>query len=206
MPFPHVPCVPYTELREHIQSGDILLCSGSAVFSKLIQHATNSVWSHTGFLLRVENIDRILVLESVESIGVRTVPLSHYCLAYNGTETGYPGKVYIARHQVFSTTDAAQLVHFSQGAVDLFGYPYDPKEILATAARIVAAKLGMAPEPFVRNRVYICSEYVFECLNSIGITIPYNRAGYITPDDIATCIDVQVLWEIAIKETDTPSA
>ena len=37
-----VPVVPYDKLREHIQDGDLLLCSGSATFSKLIKVATHS--------------------------------------------------------------------------------------------------------------------------------------------------------------------
>jgi hypothetical protein len=196
--FPAVPCLPYDVLRPQVRSGDILLCSGSAVFSKLIQHATNSVWSHCGFLLHVEAIDRLLVLESVESIGVRAVPLSHYCRTYNGTATGYPGRVYIARHAAFITKDLPQLVHAAQGAVDLFGYPYDTKEILDIAARIVAAKLGMAPEPFVRNGVFICSEYLWNFLDSLSITLPYNLAGFFSPDDVATCPEVAIVWEMAI--------
>ncbi|MDF2868305.1 MAG: hypothetical protein K0S11_1775 [Gammaproteobacteria bacterium] len=82
--FPDTPIRTYDSLRNQILSGDILLCSGSALFSNLIQQATQSVWSHVAFILRLDAIDRIMVLESVESIGVRTVPLSSYVYDYNG--------------------------------------------------------------------------------------------------------------------------
>src|SRR5437867_8122662 len=96
--FPTMPIKHYRELRHEIRSGDILLCSGSSVFSTLIQKVTGSVWSHVAFILRVDAIDRIMVLESVESIGVRAVPLSNYVNDYNATRKGYPGRLMLARH------------------------------------------------------------------------------------------------------------
>ncbi|MEY3626023.1 MAG: hypothetical protein RL163_522, partial [Pseudomonadota bacterium] len=40
--FPLEPTLPYNQaLRERLQTGDILLCSGSGVFSDLIQQATD---------------------------------------------------------------------------------------------------------------------------------------------------------------------
>ena len=64
--FPHLPRKNYHEIRHEIRSGDILLCSGQSLFSTMIQKATNSVWSHVAFILRLDMIDRIMVLESVE--------------------------------------------------------------------------------------------------------------------------------------------
>jgi hypothetical protein len=93
-----IPITHYSQIRSKIRSGDLLLCSGSSIFSKLIQNTTNSPWSHVAFVLRMQAIDRILVLESVESIGVRAVILSSYIQNYNGTDRGYPGKILIARH------------------------------------------------------------------------------------------------------------
>jgi hypothetical protein len=195
--FPGVPCLPYAAIREQIQSGDILLCAGSSVFSRLIQHATNAPWSHVGFLLRLPNLDRIMVFESVESIGVRAVPMSHYIRAYNGTKAGYPGRVFVARHARFPA-EAPALVAFSQGAVDLFGALYDKQEILGIAARIVAAKMGMAPGAYEEDRKFICSEYAATCFASVGLDIPFNPAGFIAPNDFATCADVTILWELEL--------
>ena len=71
---PDVPLRAYEEMRSSIRSGDLLLCAGSSVMSRLIQHATACIWSHIALIARVDAIDRVLVLESVESIGVRCVP------------------------------------------------------------------------------------------------------------------------------------
>ena len=87
-PFPAFEIKEYKNCRNDIKSGDILLCSGDSFFSNMIKQVTHSVWSHVAFILRVDIIDRIMVLESVESIGVRTVPLSSYVSDYNGTVKG----------------------------------------------------------------------------------------------------------------------
>ena len=60
--FPDGPFLPYRWARRRIQNGDVLLCSGSGIFSTMIQEATGSVWSHVGFILRLDEIDRIMVL------------------------------------------------------------------------------------------------------------------------------------------------
>ena len=128
---------------------------------QMIQQATQSVWSHVGFIIQLDIIDRIMVLESVESvesIGVRTVPLSHYALNYQGTHQSYPGRVLIARHMQFQPDQITQL---SRHAVDLLGTPYHTGEIIQIAARIGGHALHMKP-PVMDNtpikKAYICSE------------------------------------------------
>jgi len=66
----------YRTVRKNLLNGDVLICSGSGVFSAMIQQATGSVWSHVAFILRLDSVDRVMLLESVEPIGVRTVRLS----------------------------------------------------------------------------------------------------------------------------------
>src|SRR5699024_1131005 len=71
--FPRKAVTEYAKARKELQNGDVLICSGSGVFSSMIQQATDSVWSHVAFILRLDEIDRIMLLESVESVGVRTI-------------------------------------------------------------------------------------------------------------------------------------
>ncbi len=188
------PCT-YASARQHIKSGDILLASGTSVFSQLIQHATNSIWSHVGFILRLDEINRIMVLESVETIGVRTVPLSSYLSNYNGTEKGYPGDLVVARHDDF---DEKNINNLSQFAVDLFGYPYASEDIVKIAARIGMDAFGFHKDhPLVTsNKAFICSEYVYECYKSIGLSISYNTEGYIAPADFARCLQINTVCKL----------
>lgn len=190
--FPSLPIKRYRELRQNIRSGDILLCSGNTAFSHMIQQATQSVWSHVAFILRVDAIDRIMVLESVESIGVRAVPLSHYVYDYNSSGVGYPGKLLLARHRDLQTKN---ILNLSQTAVDLLGHPYDTEEIVRIATRIGMNTLGIkdSTQDAPPQHEFICSEYAYICFQSIGIHINYNPLGFISPADFARDPRVQAL-------------
>ena len=183
----------YQDVRPLIRSGDLLLCSGSALFSKMIQKATKSVWSHIAFVLRLDSIDRVMVLESLEPQGVRTVPLSSYVHDYNGTGKGYPGRVLLARHRQIGSVATSKLKRMSQFAVDRFGYPYDKDEIIRIAARIGRGIFGFTPGEVKRDKEYICSEYAWECFNRVGIRFSYDRRGFIAPRDFAVDSNVQAI-------------
>jgi hypothetical protein len=196
--FPSLTPLEYQKARPQIRSGDILLCSGASIFSTLIQKATNSIWSHVAFIIRLDVIDRIMVLESVESIGVRTVPLSSYVQNYNATGKGYPGQILIARHSQFNEDSIRDL---SQKAVDLFGYPYDSQEIVRIAARISMKSLGFSKnDPYIQpGKAFICSEYAYDCYRSIGINIYYDPTGFVAPADFAQTPMINTVFPLRVK-------
>lgn len=200
--FPHLATKQYNELRHEIKSGDILLCSGSSLFSNMIQKATCSVWSHVAFIIRLDMIERIMVLESVESIGVRAIPLSNYVHDYNATGTGYPGRLLLARHTELKQENIIKLSKF---ATDLLGYPYGTDEIVRIAARIGMGTLGFnAHQDNGRRREFICSEYAQVCFESIGIYIDYDKNAFISPADFARCPKVKTLSFIATNSNPFP--
>jgi len=183
----------YEQNRHLIKSGDLLLCSGNTLFSRMIQRFTGSKWSHVAFIIRIPSIDRIMVLESVESIGVRAVSLSSYINNYNGSGKRYDGELMIARHKEMKDHFIEKL---SKKAVDLLGHPYDGKEVARIAARISLGKFVdltcTIPEG---DSDYICSEYVNECYKSIGINITPS-CGFVSPADFANCKDVYSVLSI----------
>lgn len=187
--FPSDPVTPYGDLRGRLQNGDVLICSGTGIFSSMIQQATGSVWSHVAFVLRLDAIDRVMLLESVEPIGVRTVRLSKYLVDYRNDGKPYPGGLAIIRHDRFkSRVKAPGLTKLAQYAVDLFGYPYDKDEIAKIAARILASKVPFTKKQrrkIAPDREFICSEYVSRCYAEVGIEVPWNRLGFIAPSDFA---------------------
>lgn len=187
--FPTQKVTPYATLRNVIRNGDILLCSGSGIFSTMIQAATKSVWSHVGFILRLDNVDRVMLLESVESIGVRTVRLSKYLNDYDAKGNGYPGGIVVIRHKRFDEiANPAKFNRLAQYGVDQFGYPYDSRQITTIAARIMASKV-----PFTRkqrnrieeNKAFICSEYVARCFEYASFDVTWHTLGFITPAEFA---------------------
>lgn len=192
--YPQISITPYNIARIQVQTGDLLFCSGNAMFSKLIKKVTKSKWSHVGLILRLDTIDRVLLLESVESQGVRAVPLSYYSYNYNATGKPYPGRVYVGRHVRFNKkVSTNQLKTMTQFAVDHFGYPYDRNEVVRIATRIGMELLGLNAKDVERDKEYICSEYVWECLNKVGILIKYGRKGFIAPVHFARDPNITVI-------------
>jgi len=178
-----------TKVRPQLKDGDVLICAGSGVFSAMIQQATGSVWSHVGFILRLDSFDRVMLLESVEPIGVRTVRLSKYLDNYANNGKPYPGGMAIIRHKKFtSNVKKPGLTKLAQFAVDLFGYPYDSDEIAKIAARILASKIPFTKKQLKRiepDMEFICSEYVARCYEQAGLDIQWNQKGFIAPSDFA---------------------
>jgi hypothetical protein len=156
-----------------------------------------------GFIIRLDTIDRVMVLESVESIGVRTVPLSHYVYNYKGDGKGYPGKLLIARHDHFDNVPKQRMHKMSQFAVDHFGYPYDKDEIMRIAGRIGWEFLGFLKKEVERDverdKEFICSEYAWECYKEVGIVIPYDERGFVAPKDFALAKEVNPVGVIEVK-------
>ena len=171
-----MPLLPYTTLRDDLRSGDLIFCSGSYVFSGLIQRFTGSVWSHVGIIYRDEHLGRVFILESETGIGVRLVPLSKYLLDYHGRRRPYRGEIVIGR--VDPNLDTEQVRKAVSYGMDLLTRPYDNGEILRIAARI-AFRVGRR----TRDRKYICSELVDECFRAGGLR--FSRPdNFISPDDI----------------------
>ncbi|MDF3835446.1 hypothetical protein P3W85_21165 [Cupriavidus basilensis] len=187
--FPKDAVKSYEEIRGKLKNGDVLICSGTGIFSSMIQQATGSVWSHVAFVLRLDFIDRIMLLESVEPIGVRTIRLSKYLDDYGNDGKPYPGGMAIIRNRIFSDeVSSDKLSLLSRYAVDQFGYPYDKDEIAKIAARILASKVPFTPNQMKKiepDREFICSEYVARCYEQAGVGVEWNRLGFIAPSDFA---------------------
>jgi hypothetical protein len=192
---PAVPSLPYSEARKLIRTGDLLFCSGDGTFSRLIKAFTNSIWTHVGFIWRPTDLQeaRCLVMESVEGIGVRMVPLSSYANNYNGSGDRYNGVVMIARHEDFRP----EMIHGLTGkAIDLLGHPYDQAEIVRISLKIATFNALKRYELPDDNSKYICSEYAGECFDECGITFN-SSCGYRTPADMATTEKVRSICTIA---------
>lgn len=187
--FPKLGAKAYDAVRAELKDGDVLICSGQGLFSAMIQQATGSIWSHVGFILRLDSIDRVMLLESVEPIGVRTVRLSKYLENYGNDGKPYPGRMAVIRNSQFrQLADPDHLRVMAQFAVDQFGYPYDKDEIAKIAARIMASKIPFTDKQMKKiapDREYICSEYVARCYEQIGLDVQWNRLGFISPADFA---------------------
>jgi hypothetical protein len=171
-----IPIKDYESVRSGIRSGDLLFCSGTYLVSKLIQKATRSPWSHVGIIFVLKTIDRILLLESVEDVGVRFAPLSKYLSDYENGRP-YKGSLVVARSSAVTAEIARAIASFG---TDELTCPYDKEDIGQVVARIA---LGIGRRQ--KDREYICSELVAECFSRGGIDM-LGDGGYVTPEDVWT--------------------
>lgn len=183
-----LPVQAYDTVRDSLRSGDLVFCSGSYLFSGLIQRFTRSVWSHVGIVYRDDNLGRVFVLESETGVGVRLVPVSKYLRDYHGRRKPYRGQIVVGRLQPALTPDQVrQGVSFG---MDLLTKPYDNSEILRIALRI-AFRVGRR----TRDRKFICSELVDECFRAAGVRFA-RPDNYISPQDI--WLDPSVLLQARV--------
>jgi len=177
-----LPVESYSVLRKRLQSGDLFFCSGDYLVSQMIRKVTNSPWSHVGIVIVVSSIDRVLLLESVEDVGVRLAPLSKYLTDY-GEGSAYDGRIVIARLSALTMTEGLnynqKIEAITKYGADALTLPYNKEEIGQILARIV---LGIGKK--AANKGYICSELVASCLAEAGIGISAGSGGYVTPEDV----------------------
>jgi len=179
---------PYSQARGRLQTGDILLFSSTGPFSLVIEHFTESLWSHVGMVWRVGDttLDRVLVLESLENLGIRAVSASNR-INGAGDAKAYDGHLLVARHRLLpNPLTPAQVTELTRFGVDHLGYPYNPVELVRIATRIA---LGLAnvqvPGHLEPSNSYICSEFVARCYEAVGIDLAPNAEGFMAPADVA---------------------
>lgn len=163
------PVFDYKTIRENIQSGDLVFCSGYSRFSKLIKWFTGSTFSHVAMVYRIESIDKVLIFESSRKGGVHFTPLSYYVKKYNG-------RVMWAKVSTKATKEDMNKA-FIYG-FDKLNIPYDRAELWHIFKRVM---FGWGKR--VRNAEFVCSELVQSCYNKAGIHFP-SRNEIILPDYI----------------------
>ena len=129
-----MPAEPLASLAEQIRDGDLLLCSATDPFSRLIGWSTKSPWTHVGFAWRWPEVGRILAVECVQHIGVHAVAMERFLRQTSSGTHPYSGKIILARHAELARMP--QLDALAEDAVDLMGSRFSPGEIVKIATRI----------------------------------------------------------------------
>ena len=171
-----IPITPYLHVFDTLQTGDLLFASGNYSISRAIQVSSKSPWSHIGIVYKDENINRRLILESVEDDGVRLVALSKYLVDYE-KDLAYKGFLVLARMQNILTQEQKKEI-ISTG-FSLLSSKYDYIEIMKIVYRILFNKKGNE-----YNEKFICSELVETCFKRANINFLYDELGFITPEHI----------------------
>lgn len=165
----------YQHYRQQLQTGDLIFASGNYAFSRAIRHVTRSIWSHVGLIVCTH--DRVLVLESIELVGVRLAPLSKYLDQYDGNQP-YNGRLVVARRLDIDATQAQQAVCFG---LDALTRPYNHLEI----ASIVYRAMRKKPRRYdPDDQTYLCSELIYHAFQSANIAVDADAQGFVSPQNI----------------------
>jgi len=192
--------VPYAKARALVQNGDLLLCSATDPFSRLIRWSTRTPWSHIAIAYRITSLDRVMVLEAVEKIGVRTVPLSTFISKTSSGVSPYPGQILLARDQRFEGLDDKKKRAMYDFAFARLGDRFAPGEITSIATRLVLGRIARKmPRMLGPKDEFICSEYVARCYAKAGLKVPWDGLGFIAPGDFALAPDVQAIAQIKTR-------
>ncbi len=142
----------------------------------------------SALIWRMDDIDRIMLLESVEVVGVRMLPLSSKMMAgpsANPTTASCSSPVMMTFPQPggdFATKFRAM----TEFAVDRLGCPYNAEEIGMIAATIGAGMAGIEMPAFLNLRTPTSApEYADICYQTIGTQIARKRPNFIAPADFA---------------------
>ncbi len=166
----------YENIRGELKTGQIVFCSGSYLFSGIIQRLTKSTWSHVAVIYKDEELGRVMMLEAEPRIGIRLIPLSKYLRDYKGTKRPYKGQITIA--QLNFPVERENMNKGISFGLDELTRPYDNFEIVRIMIRIL-----FHISKRERNRNYICSELVRDIFAKAGIIMQYKDT-YISPDNI----------------------
>ena len=191
---------PYAKVRALVQNGDLLLCSATDPMSKLIRWSTKTPWSHIAIAYRIPGLDRVMVLESVEKLGVRTVPLSRFISCTSGGIHPYPGQILLARDQRIEGLDKKKSKAMYDFAFAALGDRFAAGEILRIALRLMLGRLARKMPKFLGPRnEYICSEYVAAGFAKAGLKIPWDGLGFVAPGDFALAPDIEAIAQVKTR-------
>jgi hypothetical protein len=201
---------PYGQVRKLVQDGDLFLCQGRDAFSKLIQWSTRSPWSHIAIAFRIESLDEVLVIESVEKIGVRAVALSEFVSRDSAGTSPYPGRILLVRHNAYGGAgpDDPKVRAMARFAFDHLGCRFAPNEITKIALRIITAQLfnvrRQTSKMLLPDDEFICSEFVAKAFAAAKVKIPWDGLGFIAPADFANDPDVVPLAQVDVSKPPHP--
>lgn len=165
----------YEEVRKEFKSGDLIFFSGDHWLSGLIRWRSRSAWSHVGIVVKIEEMNRVFLVESTLETGVRLIPMSFVMKNYAGDNFPYGGRVAWARHKLLEKApEKIQLV--KEFCLDNLTMQYDNKEYL----RILWRTLVGSKELFHDDK-YTCAEYVWEAYKHANIELPKEHGYFISP-------------------------
>ena len=182
----------YDKIRDTLHTGDLVLFEGTSLFSRIIQRASGSQWSHVGMVMRLPEYDYLALYESTNSRGLRDlgsgvptrgvqlVPLSDRLQQYAG------------RVAVRNLVDAGLIAEDFRALTDLRkelrGRPYEE-----SALELIHAAHDFPGEVTEEDLSSLfCSELVAEAYQRLGLLTDRKPSNEYTPGDFGDRAGLQL--------------
>jgi hypothetical protein len=181
----------YSEIRNELNTGDIVLFSGKGRISGLIKWFTKSIWSHVGMVIRSEELDMLLLWESttlskIKDIHSHTTKQGVQLVALSERMNTYDGSVGIRRLEDVCMTPlrTRALLEFR---MEIKNRPYEENklELLRSA---YDGPLGHNEEDL--SSIF-CSEMVAEAYQRMGLLSEEVSSNEYTPADFGNEIELE---------------
>lgn len=164
--------VGYSDIRDSLDTFDLVLWSDGEKLARLIQYGTNSIWTHVGMVVRFPG-DVIMLWESTfdaESSGVRLNPLSK----------AIDGGVSIRRASLLRTHELFDRLMGARKILD--GRPFE-NNLLEFICAAYDGPLGLNQRNIT---ALFCSELIAETLQMVGLLDKTKPSNEYTPDDFSS--------------------
>ena len=148
----------YSDIRDEVRTGDILLFQGTSRLSRVIRWGSGSNYSHAGFAAWW---DRRLLVFQASGRGAEVLPMSSAVDAYDGQVDWYALR---AAHRLSSECEHQLITH----AVTLLGRAYSSAGLVDLMWRMALGRFRGRPDPKACPDSLFCSQYVSYCFRMVG--------------------------------------
>ena len=175
--------IAYCDIRDKLKTGDLVLFSGKSPIGQFIKLFSNSKWSHIGMVLKVDEVDMLLLWESTT---INNTPDAFTRKITSGVQT-------TVLSERLDNFDGEVAVRFLQGDLSpesklalkklrdhLRGRPYEQSKVELVNSLMDMIGIEENKEDF--SSVF-CSELIAEGLQVMGVMSTDAPANEFTPRD-----------------------
>lgn len=166
----------YSDVRDQIRTGDILLFQGTSLLSRVIRWGSRSVYSHAGFAAWW---DRRLLVFQASGRGAEVLPVSSAVDAYDGQVDWYSLR---PEHRLPKEAEDQLITH----AVTLLGRSYSGVGLVHLMWRMALGRFRGRADPKACPDSLFCSQYVSYCFRMVGPDLVLDTDdGSTSPADLS---------------------
>ncbi|MBK1812779.1 hypothetical protein JHL18_19335 [Clostridium sp. YIM B02505] len=198
--------IAFSELKDDLKTGDLILFSGKYSISKLVEKLEHSMWSHAAMVVRIPNIEYPLLWESSaltnlsdelykdNKTGPKIVNLEERLKTYGSDLKPYTPPIYAVRRLEVERTDE-MINSLNALFTSLHGLP-NPDE-WKMILEVVEGKLLNIPSKLDN---YTCSELVAESLIKMGLLENKRVINSYMPKDFSSDGSLKLLKGTLLEE------